>query len=141
LNDEKHGVGHQEGRQHGGIQFPNATVHGDHEKQHRCQDHDGYFLANDLPGDDQRGHERGHAKNEQYVEDVAADDIAECKVTLATPRRLYRDRQFRRAGAKGNDRQANHQRRYSGGSGQLRGASNESFCPRHEKHEAKQELQ
>ena len=64
-----------------------------------------------LLGYSERCNQRGEVKDEEHVENSAADNIAQCNVGLCRGACLDDHHEFWRTGAKRNDRQANYQGR------------------------------
>ena len=139
LPDEEHDVAGQQRQQQRRLPAPEPAIDRHHREQHRGTDHDRHLLADDLRMDDQRRDQRAEAEDEQHVEDVAADDIADGDVGAAIQHGTDGHRDFGRAGAECDDREPDHERRDAERQRELRGAAHEGLGAGHEGCKAQQE--
>ena len=82
-----------------------------------------------------------HAQDQQNIGDVGTDHVAKRKTGRADKGRIEGDHQFRRRGADGDHRHADHQRRKAKNLGQAYSAANENFRRRQQDGDAAEELQ
>ena len=111
LADDDHEIGSEQPDEQQAVMAGDHAVGVQRQQEQREADHHRHFLANELAGHDERDDQRRGTEDEQDVHDIAADDVAQGNVRPVGHRRLHRHRQLRRAGAEGNDRQPDHQRR------------------------------
>ena len=90
LHDQERRVGDDQREQQRAVEAADAAVEASAPEQQRGADHDRHLLPDELRVDDQRRDQRRHAEDEQHVEDVAADDVADGDVGLAGQRRAAR---------------------------------------------------
>ena len=102
LADEKHSVGNDASEQQQAFQPADLAVEAEQVDQQGDADHDRHVEPHQLLRDHQRDDGRREAQDEEDVEDVAADDVAQGDVSLAGKGRLHADGQLRRAGAEGH---------------------------------------
>ena len=136
LPDRERDITKQQEKQHQPVGKPERTVKAETEQQHRHRDHERHFLADQLPVHEQRRNDGRNAQYEQYVQDVAADHVAQRQIDLTGRDRLQADGQLRRAGAERHHGKTDDKRRYAKGLGQPRGTADQHFPPHHQQHEA-----
>jgi hypothetical protein len=95
--------------------------------------------TSDLRVDAQRNHQCGDPEDEQDIENVAADHVADGDVGLTRENGGDRHRGFRGACAKRHYRKTHHQRRYPERQCELGGPSHQSLGTQHESDDSKGE--
>jgi len=91
-----------------------APVNRKNQAKDRDSDHHRHVESNQLLRHYERRHKGGHTKNEQHVENVAPDYVAESNIGLTRQRRFDAHGQLGRARAKRHDRQSDDERRHTG---------------------------
>ena len=99
-------------------------------------DHHRHFLPDQLRVDDERCDHRGGTENEEDVEDVAADHVADRDVDVAAVGCSDGNRHFRGAGTERDDGEPDHQRRDAERKREPARAAHQCVGAGHEQHES-----
>ena len=121
------GVGHEPRREQRAVERSEAAVAREDDDQGAGADHHGHVEAHQLAGDHERRDQGRDAEDEQHVEDVAADDVAQRQAVESGATGADAHRELRRAGAERHDGQPDDERREPDRQGQARGAPHEQL--------------
>ena len=91
------------------------AIEGHHDRRRRREQHHGDLAGDHHTGDEDGAHQRRASDDHADVGHVRAEDVAEGDVAAALERRDQVHRELRRAGACGDDGEADHEGRYAEG--------------------------
>jgi hypothetical protein len=132
LADQPHRVGDDAGEQHRPVDASDATIERQQQHDDRHPDQQRHVEPDQLLGDHKRCDQRGQPEDEQHVEDVAADHVAQRHLGLPRVGGADRHRHLRRRGPERDHRETDHQRRDPRRDRQPRRATHQQLRPTHQ---------
>ena len=132
LDDQEGRVNEQQTEEQSAVPKRQLAIQAQRQQQQRGAQHDGHLLPDELLVHHQRRDQRADAQDEQYVEDVAADHVANGDVGVAVQHSAHRYGHLGCAGTKRHDGEAHHQRRNAEAQCQLRRPAHQQARAQHQ---------